>query len=421
MTLWEWGRETWDALLAGTSGRRTYDEVRPGPLCDAIRRRGPRLRGPLRSSTTKTKKMDPFIRYAVAPKPPPVRDAAISGDLLRGDRLRDLHQLGHQQPRLDQGGRIPSSSRRFQAHISPSPDVSTTPSVDEGVRPDLDPLPRQGRLRHRHRLRERTPAVGYGPAPSPRQRPGGGSPSGLGPPITPARRSPSFCAMKALLQRNDEPARASLGPFDAGRDGFVCIGGRDGSVPRGVLGCGQTPGRTSPRKFRRVRHVDETRPIRPRPPMTATRPCGWWRGTLPDAARRRVRGATPSTPTEPSPRSTIRSRRRPSGRLRRARPAAHGQLDQVHDRPHARRGRRREAGSRPSPSTTGSFRHDQLREPRPGLRPRLRAEHGPRQAVGPPCPATPSGSAGRTRLCFPALGPAPRKGEAERNICEVLL
>ena len=147
---------------------------------------------------------------------------------------------------------------------------------------------------------------------------------------------------RALDAQRRSRARASR-PWDADRDGFV-VGEGAGILVLEELGSRRRPRRADPRRARRLRH-ERRRP----PPDGAAgrrrrrrpRDGGGARGCGPGAGDIQYLNAhATSTPLGDKAEAT---RHRPG--LRRARAAPRGQLDQVDDRPPARR--RRRARSRP--------------------------------------------------------------------------
>ncbi|MCX6566097.1 MAG: beta-ketoacyl-ACP synthase II [Candidatus Aminicenantes bacterium] len=209
--------ETWDALISGRSG------VGPITKFDASRhatRFAAEVKGfdPLRFIDRKeTRKMDPFIQYAVGAAQLAVEDAGISPDLLAGDRcgvyvgsgiggigtIEENHKILLEKgpDRVSPFFLIATIINEASGQISiryksKGPNSATVTACASGAHAVGDAF----------RLIQRGSAD--------RMIAGGAEA-----PITPLGVA-GFCAMKALSERNDDPARASR-PFDKTRDGFV--------------------------------------------------------------------------------------------------------------------------------------------------------------------------------------------------------
>jgi 3-oxoacyl-[acyl-carrier-protein] synthase II len=209
--------DTWDALISSRSG------VGPITKFDASRhatRFAAEVKGfdPLRFIDRKeTRKMDPFIQYAVGAAQLAVEDAGISPDLLAGDRcgvyvgsgiggigtIEENHKILLEKgpDRVSPFFLIATIINEASGQISiryksKGPNSATVTACASGAHAVGDAF----------RLIQRGSAD--------RMIAGGAEA-----PITPLSVA-GFCAMKALSERNDDPARASR-PFDKTRDGFV--------------------------------------------------------------------------------------------------------------------------------------------------------------------------------------------------------
>jgi 3-oxoacyl-[acyl-carrier-protein] synthase II len=209
--------DTWDALISGRSG------VGPITKFDASRhstRFAAEVKGfdPLRFIDRKeTRKMDPFIQYAVGATQLAVEDAGISPDLLASDRcgvyvgsgiggigtIEENHKILLEKgpDRVSPFFLIATIINEASGQISirykaKGPNSATVTACASGAHAVGDAF----RLIQRG-LADRMIA------------------GGAEAPITPLGVA-GFCAMKALSERNDDPARASR-PFDRNRDGFV--------------------------------------------------------------------------------------------------------------------------------------------------------------------------------------------------------
>ena len=182
-----------------------------------------------------------------------------------------------------------------------------------------------------------------------------------------------FAAMRALSTRNDEPQRASR-PFDKDRDGFV-MGEGAGVVILEELEFATRRGARDLRRARRLRHVRRRVPhhraVRGRRRRHARHAGGAdvSAGVAP-AQVDYINAHGTSTPFNDKL-ETLAIKRL----LRRARAQAGDLVDQVDDRPPARRRRRpRSRHHRARDPAPDHPADHQLRDPDPGVRPRLRAE-----------------------------------------------
>jgi 3-oxoacyl-[acyl-carrier-protein] synthase II len=210
-------QKTWDALLAGKSGIGPLTHFDPA-------RYSTRFAGEVRDldplefiERKESRKMDPFIRFAIAAAELAVRDSGIPLAMLASDRcgtyvgsgiggigaIEEWHTVLMEKgpDRVspffliqtiinEASGQI---SIRFQAK---GPNSATVTACASGS----------------HAIGDAARIIARGEADL---MIAGGAEA----PITPLGVA-GFCAMKALSERNDDPARASR-PFDAGRDGFV--------------------------------------------------------------------------------------------------------------------------------------------------------------------------------------------------------
>ena len=209
--------KTWEALLAGRSGVGPLTKFDPA-------RYSTRFAAEVRDfdplvfiDRKESRKMDPFIRFAIAAADLAVRDAEIPLGLLEGDgcgtyvgsgiggigAIEEWHSvLVEKGPDRvspfflistiinEASGQI---SIRFKAK---GPNSATVTACASGT----------------HAIGDAARIIARGEADI---MIAGGTEA----PITPLGVA-GFCAMKALSERNDEPARASR-PFDSQRDGFV--------------------------------------------------------------------------------------------------------------------------------------------------------------------------------------------------------
>ncbi len=209
--------DTWAAMISGRSG------IGPITRFDASRHAS-RIAGevkgfdPLRFIDRKEiRKMDPFIQYAIGAAQLAVEDAGISPDLLAGDRcgvyvgsgiggigtIEEYHKILLEKgpDRISPFFLIATIINEASGQISirfksKGPNSATVTACASGAHAIGDAF----------RLIQRGSAD--------RMIAGGAEA-----PITPLGVA-GFCAMKALSERNDDPARASR-PFDKNRDGFV--------------------------------------------------------------------------------------------------------------------------------------------------------------------------------------------------------
>jgi 3-oxoacyl-[acyl-carrier-protein] synthase II len=210
-------RTTWDALLAGKSGIGPLTKFDPARYPTRI---AAEVRGfdPLEFVDRKeSRKMDPFIRYAVAAAELAVRDAEIPAGLLASDRcgtyvgsgigglgaIEEWHAvlLEKGPDRISPFFLIATIINEASGQISirygaKGPNSASVTACASGT----------------HAVGDSARIIARGEA---EIMFAGGAEA----PITPLGVA-GFCAMKALSERNDDPGRASR-PFDAGRDGFV--------------------------------------------------------------------------------------------------------------------------------------------------------------------------------------------------------
>jgi 3-oxoacyl-[acyl-carrier-protein] synthase II len=208
---------TWDALLAGKSGIGPLTKFDPARYSTRI---AGEVRGfdPLEFVDKKeARKMDPFIRYAVAAAEFAVRDSGIPLDRLATDRcgvyigsgiggigsIEEWHSV-----LLEKGPDRISPFFLVSAIIN---EASGQVSIRFGAKgPNSASV--TACASGSHAVGDAARIIARGEA---EIMIAGGTEA----PITPLGVA-GFCAMKALSERNDEPARASR-PFEAGRDGFV--------------------------------------------------------------------------------------------------------------------------------------------------------------------------------------------------------
>jgi 3-oxoacyl-[acyl-carrier-protein] synthase II len=214
-------QQTWDAILAGTSGIGPVTKFDPSRFPTRF---AGEVRGfdPLEFIDRKeSKKMDSFIRYAIAAAELAVRDAAIPPDRLASDRcgtyigsgigglgaIEEWHSvlLEKGPDRISPFFLISTIINEASGQISirygaKGPNAASVTACASGT----------------HAIGDAARIIARGEADV---MIAGGSEA----PITPLGLA-GFCAMKALSGRNDEPARASR-PFDAARDGFVMAEG----------------------------------------------------------------------------------------------------------------------------------------------------------------------------------------------------
>jgi len=208
---------TWDALLAGKSGIGPLTKFDPARYSTRI---AGEVRGfdPLEFVDKKeARKMDPFIRYAVAAAEFAVRDSGIPRDTLATDRcgvyigsgiggisaIEEWHTvlLEKGPDRISPFFLVSTIINEASGQVSirfgaKGPNSASVTACASGT----------------HAVGDAARIIARGEA---EIMIAGGTEA----PITPLGVA-GFCAMKALSERNDEPARASR-PFEAGRDGFV--------------------------------------------------------------------------------------------------------------------------------------------------------------------------------------------------------
>lgn len=214
-------RITWDALLAGKSGIGPLTKFDPA-------RYSTRIAGEVRDfdplefvDRKESRKMDPFIRYAVAAAEFAVRNSEIPRGLLASDRcgtyigsgiggigaIEEWHSvlLEKGPERISPFFLVSTIINEASGQISirfgaKGPNSASVTACASGT----------------HAVGDAARIIARGEA---EIMIAGGTEA----PITPLGVA-GFCAMKALSERNDDPARASR-PFDAGRDGFVIAEG----------------------------------------------------------------------------------------------------------------------------------------------------------------------------------------------------
>jgi 3-oxoacyl-[acyl-carrier-protein] synthase II len=208
---------SWEAMLAGRSG------IGPITKFDTARY-STRIAGELKGfdptafvEKKEARKMDPFIQYAVAAAHFAVADAGLAPERLRTDRcgvdvgsgiggigtIEDTHKvlLEKGPDRVSPFFLISTIINEASGQISirygaKGPNLASVTACTTGTHCIGDAF--------RLIARDEADIMFAGGAEAP---------------ITPLGVA-GFCAMKALSERNDEPARASR-PFDAERDGFV--------------------------------------------------------------------------------------------------------------------------------------------------------------------------------------------------------
>jgi len=207
----------WDALLAGKSGIGPLTKFDPARYSTRI---AGEVRGfdPLEFVDRKeSRKMDPFIRYAIAAAELAVRDAEIPAGLLASDRcgtyigsgIGGLGAIEEWHTVLLEKG--PDRISPFFLVSTIINEASGQISIRFGAKgPNSASV--TACASGSHAVGDAFRIIARGDA---EIMFAGGSEA----PITPLGVA-GFCAMKALSERNDAPERASR-PFDAGRDGFV--------------------------------------------------------------------------------------------------------------------------------------------------------------------------------------------------------
>lgn len=210
-------RTTWDALLAGKSGIGPVTKFDPARYPSRI---AGEVRGfdPLEFVDRKeSRKMDPFIRYAVAAAELAVRDAEIPAGLLASDRcgtyvgsgIGGLGAIEEWHSVLLEKG--PDRISPFFLVATIINEASGQISIRYGAKgPNSASV--TACASGSHAVGDSARIIARGEA---EIMFAGGAEA----PITPLGVA-GFCAMKALSERNDDPERASR-PFDAWRDGFV--------------------------------------------------------------------------------------------------------------------------------------------------------------------------------------------------------
>jgi 3-oxoacyl-[acyl-carrier-protein] synthase II len=224
-------RPTWESLIAGNSGVGPLTKFDPAAYRSRI---AAEVRGfdPLLFVDRKDlRKMDPFIRYAMAAAQMAVTDAEIPAELLATDRcgtyigsgIGGLGAIEEWLAVLREKG--PDRISPFFLISTIINEASGMISIRYGAKgPNSASV--TACASGTHAVGDASRIIARGEA---EVMIAGGTEA----PITPLGVA-GFCAMKALSERNDDPARASR-PFDAGRDGFV-IGEGSGLVVMEELG-----------------------------------------------------------------------------------------------------------------------------------------------------------------------------------------
>ena len=184
-----------------------------------------------------------------------------------------------------------------------------------------------------------------------------------------------FAAMRALSTRNDDPQHASR-PFDKDRDGFV-MGEGSGICILETLDSARRRGARDLRRARRLRPDLATPITSPASPRRRTARSASMTMALQEGGHRAAAGRLHQRARhlDADQRSDRDARRQDA--VRRARLQAGDVVDQVDDRPPARRRRRpRGRHHRARDQAPDRAADDQPRQPRSGLRPRLRAAQG---------------------------------------------
>jgi 3-oxoacyl-[acyl-carrier-protein] synthase II len=210
-------RTAWNALLAGKSGVGPLTKFDPAAYPTRI---AAEVRGfdPLEFVDRKeSRKMDLFIRYAIAAAELAVRDSEIPAGLLASDRcgtyigsgIGGLGAIEEWHTVLRDKG--PDRISPFFLVSAIINEASGQISIRYGAKgPNSAAV--TACASGTHAVGDAARIIARGEA---EIMIAGGTEA----PITPLGVA-GFCAMKALSERNDEPERASR-PFDAARDGFV--------------------------------------------------------------------------------------------------------------------------------------------------------------------------------------------------------
>ena len=361
----------WDALCSGMSG------IGPITRFDAsafATRFAGEVKGfdPLQFIEKKElKKMDIFIQFAVAASQFAMDDAKLDDDAGDGAARRRVHRVGHRRVHDDRARaqRPTSTAARARSRRSSSPRPSSTwPSGQVSIRfgakgPNLATC--TACTASAHAVGDSFEIIRRGAADA---MIAGGAEAAVC-----AMGVGGFGALRALSTRNDDPAHASR-PFDRDRDGFV-LGEGAGMLILEELEFAQPPRRDDLRRDGRLRHVgrrvSHDRAVRRRRRRVSGDAGGARVGGHRAGRRRLHQRARHLDAAQRSHRD-----RGDQADVWRSRAQAGGVVDQVDDRPPARRGRRargrhHRAGGAPSESAAD----DQSRQPGRGARPRLRPEH----------------------------------------------
>ncbi len=283
----------WDALCAGTSG------IGPITRFDAAAF-STRFAGEVKNfdplqfiEKKELKKMDIFIQFAVAASQFAMDDAKLTIDAGAGAAHRRVHRLGHRRVhhhREQHSAYLEGGPRKISPFFIPSAIINLAAgqvSIRFGAKgPNLATC--TACTASAHAIGDSFEIIKRGAADA--MITGGAEAAvchmGVG----------GFAALRALSQRNDDPARASR-PFDKDRDGFV-LGEGAGILILEELEMAKRRGAHDLRRNRRLRHVRRRVPhdrAGRRRRRRRARDAGGAR-----SRRRRARASsTTSTPTAP--------------------------------------------------------------------------------------------------------------------------